>query len=467
VVFHPRDRNIAFVGSDGGVVRNDGTFTDIRSRCSQLFGSNQACQTMLAAVPTRLFFMNKGLQTLQFYNVAIDPAAPLTRLIGGLQDNSTVWQDGTGSPGVWKTLFPFGDGTSASGFHPTRSDVLFASFQSNRYFTNFRNGDLSFWVRTDDRIRTSGERESITQSTGRQFITFDRARPDTQFTAFQHVWRTGNNGGDQAFLEANCRFPGGTASLICGDWLPLGVAFPFPAGSNPDSPSRKPGDLTSDFYGPDRTGGLIVSAERTPGDTGTLWAATNFGRLFISKNADAAAADVTFTRIDTPAMPNRFVTRIFVDRANPNLAFVSYSGFNALTPFTPGHVFRVEYDPGTGTASFQSLDFDLGDIPINTIAFDDVRGDLYAATDFGPLVLRQGMTRWEPAGVGFPEALMVDLEIVPEQRILVAATHGLGVFYLILPPVSEPGEDADGDAHARLPSAGKRLEARQPGPAQR
>jgi hypothetical protein len=166
-------------------------------------------------------------------------------------------------------------------------------------------------------------------------------------------------------------------------------------------------------------------------------------------------------------MPNRFVTRIFVDRANPNLAFVSYSGFNALTPFTPGHVFRVEYDPGTGTASFQSLDFDLGDIPINTIAFDDVRGDLYAATDFGPLVLRQGMTRWEPAGVGFPEALMVDLEIVPEQRILVAATHGLGVFYLILPPVSEPGEDADGDAHARLPSAGKRLEARQPGPAQR
>jgi hypothetical protein len=34
------------------------------------------------------------------------------------------------------------------------------------------------------------------------------------------------------------------------------------------------------------------------------------------------------------------------------------------------------------------------------------------------------------AGVGFPEALMVDLEIVPEQGILVAATHGLGIYYL-------------------------------------
>ena len=79
------------------------------------------------------------------------------------------------------------------------------------------------------------------------------------------------------------------------------------------------------------------------------------------------------------------------------------------------------------------MDFDLGDLPINTIAYDDVRGDLYAATDFGPLVLREGSTEWEIAGVGFPEALMVDLEIVPERRLLIAATHGIGIFYLRLP----------------------------------
>jgi hypothetical protein len=67
-------------------------------------------------------------------------------------------------------------------------------------------------------------------------------------------------------------------------------------------------------------------------------------------------------------------------------------------------------------------------MPINTIAFDDVRGDLYAGTDFGPLRLRKDMTHWEGAGSGFPEALMVDLEIVPDQRLLVAATHGAGHF---------------------------------------
>ena len=208
------------------------------------------------------------------------------------------------------------------------------------------------------------------------------------------------------------------------------MAYPFASQSVPESSSRQPGDLTSTIYGSDRAGGMIVAAERTPADAGTLWAATNFGRLFVSKNGDGPSADVTFARIDTASLPNRFVTRIVVDRANPNIAFISYTGFNAITPSTPGHIFRAVYDPATGRATFTSLDYDLGDLPINTLAYDDVRGDLYAATDFGPLVLKAGTTNWVLAGRGFPEVVMVDLEIVPEQGILVAATHGLGIFTL-------------------------------------
>jgi hypothetical protein len=433
VVFHPRDPDIAWVGSDGGVVRNDGDFTNISSRCGS-FGNAAQCQTMLSRVPTRLYFLNKGLQTMQFYNVSVDPQAPLRRLIGGLQDNGTIWTDGTTNDRVWKPLFPSGDGTSASGFHPTRAAVVFASVQSNRFFTNFRNGELAFWVRTDDPITGAHERESITQSTGRQILAFDTVRPDTQFTGFQHIWRTQNNGGAQAALEASCRVFGGSPAPgpACGDWLPLGVPYPFQAGSTADSPSRRPGDLTSDFYGGDRTGGLIVAAERSPADSSTLWAATNKGRLFISKNADAAAASVTFTRVDSSFTPERFVTRIVADRLDPNAAYVSYSGFNALTPTTPGHLFRVAFNPDSGVASFTPMDFDLGDLPLNTIAVDYTRGDIYAGTDFGPIVLRHGTGTWQLAGVGFPEALMVDLKILPEQRLLVAATHGLGIFYLRL-----------------------------------
>ena len=434
VAFHPKNSNIAFVGSDGGVVRNDGTFTSISSRCGALFNNAALCTTMLAAVPSRIYFMNKGLQTLQFYNISLDPKAPLKRLIGGLQDNSTIWQDGTGDSRTWRTLFPFGDGTSASGFHPSRSEVMFASFQSNRFFVNFRNGDLSAWVRTDDPIRSSNEVATITASTGRQFLSFDTVNPNTQFTGFQHIWRTQNNGGGQTTLEASCKFPSGTASLICGDWVPLGVAFPFVSGSTPSTTNRLPGDLTSTFYGTDRSGGIIVSAERSPSDAGTLWAATSSGRLFVSKNVDATGASVQFTRIDSGVMPNRFVTKIVVDRTNPNAALIAYTGFNQITPNTPGHLFRAIYDPATGRAAFTRIDADLGDIPLNTIAYDDLRGDVYAGTDYGPIVLRRGAANWQSAGLGFPEALIVDLKLVTDQRVLVAATHGLGIFYLTLPP---------------------------------
>jgi hypothetical protein len=434
IVFHPKAPEIAFVGSDGGVVRSDGTFTNIAGRCQALFNNAPQCATLLSAVPTRLYFLNRGLQTLQFYNISVDPRAPLQRMMGGLQDNGTVWLDGAGPAGIWKSVFPFGDGTSASGFHPSRAGVLFASFQSNRFFANFGNGDLARWVRTDDPIRNANERATITSSTGRQFLSFDEVNPDTQFTGFQHVWRTKNNGGSQAALEASCRFAGGSAAASCGDWVPLGVAFPFAANSTPESASRTPGDLSGSAYGADRAGGIIVAAERAPGDSGTLWVATSFGRLFVSMNADAAAPDVSFARIDTPSMPNRFVTRIVADRSDANAAFIAYSGFNALTPASPGHVFRAVFNPSTRLASFTSLDRDLGDLPVNTLAVDDAKGDIYAGTDFGPIVLRKGASAWELAGIGFPEALMVDVKFLPAQRLLVAATHGLGIFYLQLGP---------------------------------
>ena len=131
-------------------------------------------------------------------------------------------------------------------------------------------------------------------------------------------------------------------------------------------------------------------------------------------------------------MPNRFITRIVADRTDPNAAFISYSGFNALTPSAPGHVFRAVFNPASRIASFTSLDRDLGDLPINTLAVDDIRGDIYAGTDYGPLVLRRGSSNWEAASAGFPEALMVDLKYIPSQRLLIAATHGLGIFYLKL-----------------------------------
>jgi len=424
IVFSPDNPDLSFVGSDGGVVRTTGTFASAADKCTSLFGipssdnfNYQVCQAALASVPQEFVFMNQGLQTMQLYNISADPNQPLSRLMAGTQDNSTQWHDGSGSIKNWTRVFNVGDGTSANGFHRENPDILFASFQSAYFFTHFDGGTggNENWYYTGGPIHFSDERQypNLEPGSGRQFITFDPLHADTQFTGYEHIWRTGNNGGSKPDLVANnCAFTQNFFKVECGDWVALG---PF---------------LTRDNFGPDRTGGVIVAAERSAADAGTLWSGTSLGRLFVSKNVDAQPEAVDFDRVDSANTPPRFISGIAVDPADGNRAFISYSGFNANTPEAPGHVFEVIYDGANAT--FTALDFNLGDMPVNHLVFDDVAGDLYAATDFGVLVLPAGGNAWEIAGNGLPVVLTPHLEIHPGKRLLFTATHGMGAWYVVL-----------------------------------
>ena len=115
------------------------------------------------------------------------------------------------------------------------------------------------------------------------------------------------------------------------------------------------------------------------------------GRVFVSKNADARQPRDGHLQPHRHGRrtPGRFVSGIAVDPANPNHAWVSYSGYNAYTPTTPGHVFEVAFNPTTHAATFTDRSFDLGDQPITDVAFDPATGDVYASTDFGVLRLRR------------------------------------------------------------------------------
>jgi len=180
----------------------------------------------------------------------------------------------------------------------------------------------------------------------------------------------------------------------------------------------------------------VAAVERAPGDTSTLWAATSTGRVFVSRNADLEPASaVTFTRIDTLASndPNRYVSGIYIDPANANHAWISYSGFSASTPATPGHIFEVTYDPVAGTATWTDRSYDFGDLPATGVVRDDATGDLYASSDFGALRLASGSTSWTVAAPGMPNVEVAGMTIVPSTRKLYAATHGLAAWSLTLP----------------------------------
>lgn len=431
LVTNPSNPFQFFEVNDGGLMRSSGEFADVSSWCDLRgsFSSTPAthearlarCKQLLSRVPTELASLNKGMTTLQFQSVSVSPFN-VNIVQGGTQDNGT-WET-PGNPVKWENTM-IGDG-GQSGFDAADPSFRFHTFFDAQPDVNFSKGDMADWNWIGDPFFIGlGGAES------RSFyipIITDPVVSKTMFAGLAHVWRTktwGMGAMDLAEFRNQCNewFGLFETGVVCGDWEALGT-------------QTVAGRLTGTLYGADRTGGFVAAVERVPGNTGSLWAATQAGRVFISNNANAdPASAVTFTRLDHLAVndPGRFISGIHIDPANPNRAWVSYSGFNGTTPSTPGHVFLVTYDPVAGTATWTDLSTDLGDIPANDIARDDVSGDLYAATDFGVFRRAAGTTTWTAAGPGMPRVEVAGLTIIPGARKLYAATHGLGAWVLNLP----------------------------------
>jgi hypothetical protein len=460
IAVNPSNPTQIFEGSDGGLIKTSGAFADISSQCDSPFrngggplpvisGSYTACKRLLSRVPTTLGHIDQQLSsTIQFINVAINPASTC-QVLGGTQDNGT-WSNLGGCDNKTFTQVIYGDGGNA-GFDATNSNWMFNEFTGGFSDSNFENGDPEKWVITSGPLVSSGEAFSFYWPQ----IADPNPVPGTHpiFSGGQHVWRTWAFGAGTpgqvpqdttpniADYEANCpEFVTSGATPTCGDYLPMGD------------------DLTSTTFGSDRTGGSMSWLARDSADHGTLWASTSAGRIFVTHNADAAdPATVTWHRIDNASSPTRFPSGIYVDPADTGHAWVSYSGYNAVTPSTPGHVFEVRENgttPGSGT--FTNLNVESGssafptpasngDLPVADVVRDDSTHTLYVATDFG--VLRgdnDGTGGWHVTA-GMPRYSVVHLEIQPSSRVatctpgaqckpvLYAATHSQGIWVMRLP----------------------------------
>jgi hypothetical protein len=418
LVVNPNNPLQFWEGSDGGLMVSDGTLADISSRCDGRGldpVSLGRCKQLLSAVPGSYTDLNNGLSTLQFQSLSVNPANP-SDVQGGTQDNGT-WES-SGSAVVWPQTI-FGDG-GLSGFDPTDKSFRFHTYFLQQVDVNFQNGFDRAWDWIADPLFT-GESALFYFP-----IITDPTVHGTMFCGLNHVWRTQDSGGPQAYLDAVCNEFTGTFATTCGDWVTI------------DGLS-----LTTSGRG-NRSGGNVGWLARASSDSSTLWASTTRGRLFVSKNADAASASaVVFNRIDTSTTPNRPISSISVDPTNPNHAYVSFLSYNSLITNSgqapvSGHVFEVTYNPLTMTATWTNLEgtgTPIGDQPVNAVAFDNVTGDLYASTDFGVFRLAgaSGAHPWTMAAPGLPVVTVAGLTINPGARQLLAATHGRGAFQLTLP----------------------------------
>jgi hypothetical protein len=473
IVVNPGNPTQIFESSDGAVIRTSGRFADISSQCDDpgrssgaslppTSGSYVACKRLLSRVPTELAHIDNRLSsTLQLINVAINPANSC-EVMGGTQDNGT-WSNNNGCSRDTFNQVIYGDGGNAV-YDATNPTWRANEFTGGAGDSNFQNGDPERWVIATAPLIASGEPFAFYWPQ----IGDPNPAPGTHpiYEGGKHVWRSWAFGAGTpgavpqdttpniADYEANCpEFVTSAAQAGCGDYRPLGGPLCTGTACN-----DAPGDLTGAVYGADRTGGSSSFLARVDSDHGTLWAATSAGRIFVTHNADASdPAVVTWHRIDNATSPTRFPSGIYVDPADPGHAWVTYSGYNAATPTTPGHVFEVRENgtapgsgtfanlniEGTGTSSFPTP-FANGDLPASDVVRDDAARTLYVSTDFGVLVGRNdGRSGWHVTK-GMPRYEVTHLEIQPSARVatcvatthcprlIYAATHSQGIWQLKL-----------------------------------
>jgi len=395
-------------GSDGGVMRNEGEYQDVSYKCDSrgMDAANTAyCKSLLSRVPGQLVDLNNGLNTLQFQSFSVSAQRPKNLLQGGTQDNGTFQYNGSAQN--WPQII-YGDG-GQSGFKVDNDSIRFNTFTGQANDANFRNGAPDKWVIISAPIVLSPEASFFYPPI---IADPNAAAAGSIFQGSFSVWRTQDWGGDPVYLEANCpEFTTSAAQPGCGDFVIIGDGVPST-------------QLSSAAWGT-RAGGAVAWIARAPQNTGTMWAATSTGRVFVTDNANDPASTVHWTRLDTAATnsPPRAISSIHVDPTNANHVWISYNGYNINTPTTPGHIFEVTR---TGTsATWIDRTYDLSDLPTTAVVRDDLTRDLYAATDFGVFRLASGTTTWTMTA-GMPMVEVAGLTIVPSARVMYAATHGMG-----------------------------------------
>ncbi|PYQ49796.1 MAG: hypothetical protein DMF59_12550, partial [Acidobacteria bacterium] len=158
------------------------------------------------------------------------------------------------------------------------------------------------------------------------------------------------------------------------------------------------------------------------GNANVIWVGHNNGDIFTTANG--LASSPAWTKVDdgSPALPNRFVTRIVVDPNDSRTAYAMFGGFSA------NNLWRTT-DAG---ATWTSITGPLPQAPIETLAIHPKNSKwLYAGTEVGLFTSEDGGATWAvpqdgPANVSVKELFFLG-------TTLHAATFGRGVYKVEIP----------------------------------
>jgi photosystem II stability/assembly factor-like uncharacterized protein len=178
--------------------------------------------------------------------------------------------------------------------------------------------------------------------------------------------------------------------------------------------------------------GTITAIGTTPADPNLVYAGTDSGLVWVSRNAMAAPGSVTWTKVESPEFPGRWVTRITVDPQNPLIAWASFSGWRSGEPYP--HVVMTT-DGGRTWADIVGKR--IPQAPVNDVIRDpSQKNTLYIATDVGVFRTTNLGKTWTKLGTNLPLIPINDIDLPASGGKLYAATYGRGIWALTLTGLS-------------------------------
>ena len=455
-------------------------------------------QAVLSRVPETLTAINAGLRTLHFYELNYSPFDP-NLIVAGAQDNGS-WEIGDTQGFGVETANPLpntvgepstkcrtdagrgNDGDSGNDHNTTSQNQVWVQINiADGGQNNFDIGDPCFrqsawqsgqlmvaytpknqldmnWI-ADTLLGPYGNEATASGVTPGSSTTrcartgcspvvstcsAPRIRVGTRCSRRRSTGRSATSGTARSARRDSAGEP-----IQCDDWQPLG---------DPGAAGR----LTSTTYGPDkietrcRLRHLDGAFQEGLGDA--VGRDGRRPRLRLEERGRHERDGSNVDRIDNDPTagptPNRFVSAISIDPNDPNHAIVV---FQRLQREDAGHA-GARLRRGTRTGCFdveaarrQPAVGRPGRHPGDIPSALTTKGTIYIGTDYG-VVSSFGDGVWRRAGDGLPGSRRGNLMYVPEKQKLYVATHGQGVWELLVDGIEAKdhhghGGDGHGNGH--------------------
>lgn len=403
---------------------------------------------------------NRGLQTLQFFQLVSHPTARPV-ILAGAQDNGVLRSDGSGS---WLEIKQ-GDGCYVSidpGEPATWYQGYVSYFGETRIGKDPRTGIVAAGFTGIQRSTQAGAIGSFSVVAGP-----DPTHESTQANPTKSIGPTD----DALFYAPFILLPSGTAGTPGELWV--GTDRLYRSGDRGNS-WQQVGQVLAPRAadGKPTTGRGVSAIASAPGHPERLYVGTSEGRLFRFDQPPGGtwpdgdtlqATELTAAlALADQTLAGRFISDIAVVRIGANDRVTVALGLNHITGFLgtvplPAAASLATSDDSGGTfatITVGTLTFPDGSTLdglhnyANAVAIDPLQpAQLYIGCDVGVFSYQIGVDpNPQPFNQGLPNAPVLDLDIWPRQgtgtpRLIRAATHGRGIFEAELAAATAPTAD--------------------------